>query len=151
MAYIKLEDLQKFPIRRDHYDKEHGSESFINGVESVLEYAEYLPQYHITPQAVTDKSSEEWKELYADAQRIFAKSLDKVRAEAVDALADMILQFGYRTTFRRKEAICDGGLSALENALSTLCDLGCPTNSNGTITVSKLLQFMEEVRDKMPN
>lgn len=45
MAYIKLEDLQKFPIRKDHYDKEHGSEDFIFGVESVLEYAEYLPTY----------------------------------------------------------------------------------------------------------
>ena len=45
MAYIKLEDLRKFPIRKDHYDKEHGSEHFIFGVESVLEYAEYLPIY----------------------------------------------------------------------------------------------------------
>lgn len=45
MSYIKLEELQKFPIRKDHYDKEHGSEDFIFGVESVLEYAEYLPTY----------------------------------------------------------------------------------------------------------
>lgn len=45
MSYIKLEDLQKFPIRKDHYDKEHGSEQFVNGVEAVLEYAEYLPHY----------------------------------------------------------------------------------------------------------
>lgn len=43
MAYIKLEDLQKFPIRIDHYDKEHGNESFVYGVETVLEYAEHLP------------------------------------------------------------------------------------------------------------
>jgi hypothetical protein len=47
MTYIKLEDLQKFPIRKDHYDKEHGNEHFIYGVESVLEYAEYLPTYYV--------------------------------------------------------------------------------------------------------
>ena len=41
--YIKLEDLQKFPIRKDHYDKKNGSEIYVFGVEDVLEYAEYLP------------------------------------------------------------------------------------------------------------
>lgn len=45
MPYIKLEDLQKFPIRKDRYDKEHGNEHFVYGVETVLEYAEYLPTY----------------------------------------------------------------------------------------------------------
>ncbi len=43
MAYIKLEDLQKFPIRIDHYDKENGNEHFVLGIESVIEYAENLP------------------------------------------------------------------------------------------------------------
>ena len=43
--YIRLEDLKQFPIRKDHYDKEHGNEHFIFGVESVLEYAEHLPTY----------------------------------------------------------------------------------------------------------
>ena len=40
--YIKLEDLMKFPIRLDHYDKEHGSKDFVYGIETVLEYAENL-------------------------------------------------------------------------------------------------------------
>ena len=40
--YIKLEDLMKFPIRLNHYDKEHGSKDFIYGIETVLEYAENL-------------------------------------------------------------------------------------------------------------
>ena len=40
--YIKLEDLMKFPIRHDHYDKKHGSKDFIYGIETVLEYAENL-------------------------------------------------------------------------------------------------------------
>lgn len=34
---------------------------------------------------------------------------------ALYALADMVLQFGYETTFRRKKAVCDSGLSALES------------------------------------
>lgn len=45
--YIKLDDLQKFPIRQDHYDKENGNEHFINGIETVFEYAENLPTYDI--------------------------------------------------------------------------------------------------------
>ena len=40
--YIKLEDLMKFPIRLDHYDKKHGDINFIYGIETVLEYAENL-------------------------------------------------------------------------------------------------------------
>lgn len=51
MPYIKLEELQKFPIRKDHYDKEHGNEHFIYGVETVFEYAEYLPTYDVVPRA----------------------------------------------------------------------------------------------------
>lgn len=39
--YIDLAELMKFPIRRDHYDKVHGSEEYIFGVEAVLEYAEH--------------------------------------------------------------------------------------------------------------
>lgn len=41
--YIALSELQKFPIRKDHYDKEHGNEHFIFGIETVIEYAECLP------------------------------------------------------------------------------------------------------------
>ena len=35
--------MQKFPIRKDHYDKVNGREKYVFGVEDVLEYAEYLP------------------------------------------------------------------------------------------------------------
>lgn len=41
--YIEREALMNFPIRIDHYDKEHGNEHFVLGIESVLEYAENLP------------------------------------------------------------------------------------------------------------
>ena len=40
---IFLDDLMKFPIRIDHYDKVNGNEHFVFGVETVLEYAEHLP------------------------------------------------------------------------------------------------------------
>lgn len=33
----------QFPIRRDHYDRKNGNKHFINGIETVLEYAELLP------------------------------------------------------------------------------------------------------------
>lgn len=41
--YIERKALMKFPIRRDHCDKEHANEHFICGIETVLEYAESLP------------------------------------------------------------------------------------------------------------
>ena len=47
--YIKLEDLMKFPIRLDHYDKEHGDVNFVYGIETVLEYAENLPAADVAP------------------------------------------------------------------------------------------------------
>ena len=39
----------QFPIRRDHYDRENGNEHFINGIETVLEYAENLPAADVAP------------------------------------------------------------------------------------------------------
>lgn len=47
--YINLEELMKFPIRRNHYDKEHGNEDFIYGIETVLEYAENLQTTDVAP------------------------------------------------------------------------------------------------------
>ncbi len=49
MRLIDADELNKFPIRLDHYDKEHGSEAFVFGIESVLEYAEYLPTVDAVP------------------------------------------------------------------------------------------------------
>lgn len=46
---IDAAELSKFPIRLDHYDKEHGNEYFVLGIESVLEYAEYLPTVAAVP------------------------------------------------------------------------------------------------------
>lgn len=41
--YIEREALMEFPIRANRCDKEHANEHFINGIESVMEYAEQLP------------------------------------------------------------------------------------------------------------
>lgn len=40
---ISRSALMRFPIRRDHYDRENGSAEFISGIETVLEYAGSLP------------------------------------------------------------------------------------------------------------
>lgn len=69
--------------------------------------------------------------------------------EAIYALADMVCQFGYSTTFRKQDAVCDGGLSALEYAFGALEDCGCKMNSNGTITDKNLWAFQEEIRAKI--
>lgn len=47
--YIERGALMQFPIRRDHYDRENGNKHFINGIESVLEYAENLPAADVAP------------------------------------------------------------------------------------------------------
>ena len=77
--YIKLEDLMQFPIRLDHYDKEHGSKDFIYGIETVLEYAENLPATEIadapTVEAVPVSELEKLRDhLYAE-DLIFMRGL----------------------------------------------------------------------------
>lgn len=47
--YITKEALRAFPIRANHYDREHGNEHFINGIETVMEYAENLPAADVAP------------------------------------------------------------------------------------------------------
>lgn len=47
--YIERRALMQFPIRRDHYDRKNGNKHFINGIESVLEYAENLPAADVAP------------------------------------------------------------------------------------------------------
>ena len=47
--YLNREAIMKFPIRKDHCDKEHANGHFINGIESVLEYVENLPAVDVAP------------------------------------------------------------------------------------------------------
>nr|DAH49288.1 MAG TPA: hypothetical protein [Caudoviricetes sp.] len=46
---IDAEKLQEFPIRANRCDKEHANTHFINGIESVMEYAELLPTVDAVP------------------------------------------------------------------------------------------------------
>lgn len=43
MKYVSLEEIQKFPIRRDHYDEINGHVQFVLGIESLLEWIGNLP------------------------------------------------------------------------------------------------------------
>lgn len=47
--YIERGALMQFPIRHDHYDRKNGNKHFINGIETVLEYAENLPAADVAP------------------------------------------------------------------------------------------------------
>lgn len=47
--YIERGALMQFPIRHDHYDRKNGNKHFINGIETVLEYAEQLPTVDAVP------------------------------------------------------------------------------------------------------
>lgn len=82
-------------------------------------------------------------------QGTLTKAHIQAHYEAIYALADMVNQFGYSTTFRNQEAVCDGGLSALEEAFGALQGCGCELNSNGSITLKKLFAFQEEIDAKM--
>ena len=76
-----------------------------------------------------------------------AENLTALR-NAAYALADMVFQFGYDTTFRGNPALCDAGLSALENAVYALKDCGCKVNSNWTISEKSLLDFMAAMKEE---
>ena len=43
MRLIDADKLQEFPVRANRCDKEHANKHFLNGIETVLEYAEQLP------------------------------------------------------------------------------------------------------------
>lgn len=72
------------------------------------------------------------------------EQLEELLDMALYSVADLVNQFAYETTFRRKDAVADGGLSALEYAFNTLWMGGVKLNSNGTITREYLWKFMEE-------
>lgn len=49
MRLIDADKLQQFPVRANRCDKEHANTHFINGIESVMEYAELLPTVDAVP------------------------------------------------------------------------------------------------------
>ena len=76
--------------------------------------------------------------------------MNRALFESLYALADMVNQFAYSTKYYGKDAVCDGGLSALENAFLVLEQAGCKMNANGTIQRKNLHHFMEVV-ERMTN
>lgn len=69
--YIDLEELLKFPIRLDHYDKENGNFDFVAGIETMIEYAECLPTIDAV-EVVRCKDCKHWdmSSRYGDDRRI---------------------------------------------------------------------------------
>lgn len=61
MRLIDLDELEKFPIRADHYDKKNGNIHFICGIETLMEYAESLPVFDLDKviEQLEDKAIEE--------------------------------------------------------------------------------------------
>ena len=55
-AYVCLDDVLMFPIRRDHHDNINGNQHFINGIETVIEYILALPRYKIVTTAKGESS-----------------------------------------------------------------------------------------------
>ena len=77
--------------------------------------------------------------------------MNRALFESLYALADMVNQFAYSTKYYGKDAVCDGGLSALENAFLVLEQAGCKMNVNGTIQRKNLHHFMEVVERMADN
>ena len=77
--------------------------------------------------------------------------MNRALFESLHALADMVNQFAYSTKYYGKDAVCDGGLSALENAFLVLEQAGCKMNANGTIQRKNLHHFMEVVERMADN
>lgn len=61
---IRRSDVLKFPIRRDHYDREHGNPHFINGIETVMEYVEFIPPVEAEPVVRAHWVIERWSSGY---------------------------------------------------------------------------------------
>lgn len=65
LEYVERGELMKFPIRHNRCDKEHANEHFIDGIETVLEYAESIPAADVAPVVHgywIDISDAEWAE-----------------------------------------------------------------------------------------
>ena len=60
--YVKLEDIQSFPIRIDHCDHKNGNIHFILGIETVFEFIDYLPQYELPEAEPIDRPEFSYKD-----------------------------------------------------------------------------------------
>jgi hypothetical protein len=98
---IYLDDLLKFPIRINHYDKENGNEHFVFGIESVLEYAEHLP----TVDAVEVVRCKDCKHR-GDAEECPMRYFETERS--YDADGHMMLDY-FDHDYTKDDGFCDRG------------------------------------------
>lgn len=76
--YIKREELMEFPIRRNHYDRKNGNKHFINGIETVLEYAENLPAADVAPVVHGEWEAVDWREYDANSCEVIVNPKDGI-------------------------------------------------------------------------
>lgn len=65
--------------------------------------------------------------------------------DAINSLADMVLEFGYEIECKGEKCIYNNGMSVLERAFCVLADYGCPLEDDGTIRLDGLLEFMAKM------
>lgn len=80
--YVKLEDIQALPIRIDHCDHKNGNIHFILGIETVMEYIDYLPQYELPDAEPIDRPEFAYKDMEQD------KAFESVWGEDIDIEAE---------------------------------------------------------------
>ena len=84
--YIKLLDLQKFPIRLNHYDEINGSLKYVFGIENIIEYAECLPGYYpdniiLELEALYELVNESQKPVVDQAIEIVKRNFEEIENE----------------------------------------------------------------------
>jgi hypothetical protein len=85
---IRRADALAYPIRIDHYDKEHGDLHFVLGIESVMEYIENLPsadavsmEEHV--KELNDLASA-WKNKFINAEKRTEEIYDETMAKVAN-------------------------------------------------------------------
>ena len=68
--YIKLKDIQSLPIRIDNCDHKNGNIHFILGIETVMEYIDYLPQYEFPDAEPIDRPEFAYKDMEQEEYHI---------------------------------------------------------------------------------
>lgn len=108
---IDLDQLMKYPLRRgsEHCDEKNADPRFLNGVESILEWAQTLPT--LTPPTVGRcKDCDNWNEQFSAGR----KSLNNYVcycsqwSDPEDGISRYTAPNDYCSYFEPKEAMKDG-------------------------------------------
>lgn len=82
MRLIDADKLQEFPIRANRCDKEHANKHFINGIESVMEYAELLPT--VDAEVAVRCKDCAYAELYEGSECLYCMNIDGLCTYVMD-------------------------------------------------------------------